>query len=163
MESQVDNTYHHEDIDTNSKSTEELESIFDIIFSYMEQINRLQMQFHPLIEAAKGSECAEVFSKYSAEADKIYAQLLTKRKRTLNYGITYPPRFIAVSRSISHTVEVDKNRAVATVYTETEGNGGLDYQFRLVKKDGEWLMNSIKQRYHSSDRTIEYQWQNCYF
>ncbi len=163
MESQVNNTFHHEDIDTNSKSTEELESIFDIILSYMEQINRLQMQFHPLIEAAKGSECAEVFSKYSAEADKIYAQLLTKRKRTLNYGITYPPRFIAVSRSSRHTVEVDKNRAVATVYTETEGNGGLDYQFRLVKKDGEWLMNSIKQRYHSSDRTIEYQWQNCYF
>lgn len=54
MESQVNNTFHHEDIDTNSKSTEEIESIFDIIFSYMEQINRLQMQFHPLIEAAKG-------------------------------------------------------------------------------------------------------------
>ena len=57
MESQVNNTFHNEDIDTNSKSTEEIESIFDIIFSYMEQINRLQMQFHPLIEAAKGSEC----------------------------------------------------------------------------------------------------------
>ena len=46
MESQVDNTYHHEDIDTNSKSTEELESIFDIIFSYMEQIISLFYTIH---------------------------------------------------------------------------------------------------------------------
>ena len=37
-------------------------------------------------------------------------------------------------------------------------NGKLDFRFTLQRRKDGWKISSIAERFHSPDRTVEYQW-----
>lgn len=128
--------------------------ILDLIVSFTRQLNELDKKYHPLLQD-KDQDSSAVFTAHRADALKIYSQYLTQRERTCYTGISSPPKFSGVEKMERGTVEWGKNRAVATIYTKDS----LDFQFTLICKNGQWLINSYKQRYHTADRTVEYKWQ----
>ncbi len=49
---------------------------------------------------------------------------------------------------------VSEKRGMVTVLT----NGKLDFRFTLQRRKDGWKISSIAERFHSPDRTVEYQW-----
>ena len=133
--------------------------LVDFILEFTQEMNGLEIKYFPLIQNSRqnsSSDTSAIFTAFQAEAETIYRKYLTEKERTYYFGIGSPPKFAAVNTMVSRTVERTKNRAVVTICT---GKGLLDFQFMLVCKKDKWLINSFKQRYHSENRSVAYQWQ----
>ncbi len=129
--------------------------VMDLVLNFTQQFDALQMKYHPLTQDPS-QNISVVFTNFKAEAEKIYLCYLTKKDRTYYTGINSPPKFAGVKSNTPRTVEHTKNGAVVTFCTNT---GGLDFQFSLTCKNDQWLINSMKQRYHSENREVTYKWQ----
>lgn len=99
---------------------------------------------------------ADVLGRYRMEAEGIYARYLSRRKRAYYYGLAFPPQFAAITDGSScETLEETPRRVLVTVYTE---EGRVDFQFRLIFQEGNWRIDSYRQRYHSEDREKIHRW-----
>lgn len=129
--------------------------LIDLVLNFTQQIYELHVKYHPLTQDPT-QDISVVFTDYKAEAQNIYLRYLTKKERKYYTGISSPPKFAGVKSNTLTTVEHTNNGAVVTIYTMT---GLLDFQFILMCQKGQWLINSFKQRYHSDDRELTYEWQ----
>ena len=129
--------------------------LVNFVLSFAGEMNALQRRYAPLLESARGrGGTAAVFTAYRAEAGMLYGRYLTPRERCCCMSIASPPIYAALEGLTLSTVErKGKNRAVVELLTS---EGRLDFQFNLVCKNGEWRINSFKQRLHSERRI--YRW-----
>ena len=126
----------------------------NFVLSFAGEMNALQRRYAPLLESARGrGGTAAVFTAYRAEAGMLYGRYLTPRERCCCMSIASPPVYAAVEGLTLSTVERRNSRAVVELLTS---EGRLDFQFNLMCKNGEWRINSFKQRRHSERRI--YRW-----
>ena len=128
--------------------------LVNFVLSFAGEMNALQRRYAPLLESARGrGGTAAVFTPYRAEAGMLYGRYLTPRERCCCMSIASPPVYAAVEGLTLSTVERRNSRAVVELLTS---EGRLDFQFNLMCKNGEWRINSFKQRLHSERRI--YRW-----
>ena len=128
--------------------------LVNFVLSFAGEMNALQRRYAPLLESARGrGGTAAVFTAYRAEAGMLYGRYLTPRERCCCMSIASPPVYAAVEGLTLSTVERRNSRAVVELLTS---EGRLDFQFNLMCKNGEWRINSYKQRLHSERRI--YRW-----
>lgn len=128
--------------------------LVNFVLSFAGEMNALQRRYAPLLESARGrGGTAAVFTAYWAEAGMLYGRYLTPRERCCCMSIASPPVYAAVEGLTLSTVERRNSRAVVELLTS---EGRLDFQFNLMCKNGEWRINSFKQRLHSERRI--YRW-----
>ncbi|MCI8803193.1 MAG: hypothetical protein HFG01_07630 [Oscillibacter sp.] len=128
--------------------------LVNFVLSFAGEMNALQRRYAPLLESARGrGGTAAVFTAYRAEAGMLYGRYLTPRERCCCMSIASPPVYAAVEGLTLSTVERRNSRAVVELLTS---EGRLDFQFNLMCKNGEWRINSFKQRLHSERRI--YRW-----
>ena len=133
--------------------------LVNFVLSFAGEMNALQRRYAPLLESARGrGGTAAVFTAYWAEAGMLYGRYLTPRERCCCMSIASPPVYAAVEGLTLSTVERRNSRAVVELLTS---EGRLDFQFNLMCKNGEWRINSFKQRLHSERRI--YRWVYGYF
>ena len=128
-------------------------ALIDLVLGFAREMNDLQLQYYPMLDRAEDTQA--VHQSYRAKADEIYGRYLTPRKRSCYYAISSPPHFLGVNDTALKTVDREEKRATVTVYTR---EGLLDFQFNLVCRKGDWLINSYKQRYRSQEWELVYQW-----
>lgn len=128
--------------------------LIQFVLGFAQEMNDLQNLFYPRIRQ-KDADTKQIFQRYRARADQIYARYLTRRKRSCYYGIS-PPFFGGVTASAQFTVEENKSRRVVEVLTR---EGMLDFRFNLVCRQGQWRIDSFQQRYRSQDRSRVDKWQ----
>lgn len=129
--------------------------LVDFVLEFTQQMNELEMKYSILMQKSD-HDAPAIFANFEVEAREIYQKYLTSKERSYYFGIGSPPKFSAVNNITLSTVESTKNRATVTIYTR---KGLIDFQFNLLRKNNQWLINSFKQRYHSDDRELVYKWQ----
>ena len=131
----------------------EEQELIDLVRGYAGEMNRIHRKYAPLLRGGPGS--AAVFDARLSEQEQVRRRYLTQRKRSYDNGLPTPPRFAALEDPETVIwVEIDGNRATVTTLTKET----LDFRFTLRKKEGEWRIDCMLHRYHSKDRSIEYQW-----
>lgn len=130
------------------------QELIQLVLDFAREMNGLQDSFYPQIKAADGDK-KQIFQQYRAQADQVYARYLTQRKRSCYYGVG-PPFFGGVTENARFTVEQGKSRWTVEVLTR---EGMLDFQFSLVRRKGEVLIDSFRQRCRSPDRSRVDRWQ----
>ena len=71
-------------------------------------------------------------------------------------GLFNPPPYSEAEapNTVFQAELVSEKRGMVTVLT----NGKLDFRFTLQRRKDGWKISSIAERFHSPDRTVEYQW-----
>lgn len=133
--------------------------LIELVLDFTRQLNELERKYYPLTQKSD-RDMPAVFADYKAEVEKVYHHYLTQRERNYYTCISSPPRFSAMNDITLSTAERTKNRGIVTFYTR---KGLVDFQFILLYKNEQWRINNFKQRYHSDDREVTYQWKRGSF
>ena len=130
--------------------------LVDLALRFAGEVNALQRRYSRLLEERREPEAGgatAVLAGFRAEMMALYDRWLTRRERSYYTPLSSSPAFAGLEGLTLSTVMRKKNRAVVELLTS---EGRLDFQFNFVYKDGEWRINSYKQRCHSERRI--YHW-----
>lgn len=120
------------------------------VLGFARQVNALQRRYAPqLAEARREGRMDALLTAYRREAGALYSRWLTGRERSRRAPLPDRPSFAAVERLTLGRVAREKDRATVELLTS---GGCLDFRFELLRKDGEWRIDSCQQRYHGGDR-----------
>lgn len=126
------------------------QDLVNLVLRFAGEMNALQRRYAPLLEKAREHNgTAGVFTACRTEAGLIYSRYLTDRERRCYTAISSSPIFADLEGLTLGTVERKGKRAVVELLT---GEGRLDFRFQLQLKNGEWRINSFKQRCRSERR-----------
>jgi hypothetical protein len=131
------------------------EALANRVIFFTQAINDLQVRYYPLT-LDPSRDLSIVLANYRADAEKVYLNYLTPKKRACYFGISSPPKYAGIDSNTPCTVDYTKNGATVTFITTV---GQIDYQFTLVCQKDQWLINSFKHRYRSYDGALIHNWQ----
>ena len=126
--------------------------LIDHARNYMQAVNAVHRKYIPLYREGK----RDLFGSYRQELELVREHYLVPKKRDWQGGLFNPPPYSEAEapNTVFQAELVSEKRGIVTVLT----NGKLDFRFTLQRRKDGWKISSIAERFHSPDRTVEYQW-----
>lgn len=127
--------------------------LVDHVRNYMQAVNAVHQKHLPLVNRGTSSLPGGDFCQ---ELVAVREHYLVPKKRDWLGGRFNPPPYSEAEapNTVFQAQLVSEKRGMVTVLT----NGKLDFRFTLQRRKDGWKISSIAERFHSPDRTVEYQW-----
>jgi len=123
-------------------------ALIDHVQSYMRAVDAVHHKHFLPVGQGSGSFCQEL--------ESVREHYLVPQKRNWAGGVFDPPPFsrAAAPDTVFQAELLSEKRGMVTVL----GHSKQDFRFSLQRRKDGWKISSIAERFHSPDRTVEYQW-----
>lgn len=120
------------------------ENLIKLVLEYTTQMNEIESKYFK----------SKDFDGYGKEYTKIFEKYCTNKKRA--YGgradsFGEPTKYDGIEKSINHNTEL-KTKSRAEVYFKTKNNFDAEYLFIVLKKSGEWKIDSYKRKWFGAEK-----------
>ena len=118
---------------------------------YATQMNTLELRFSKLDDENPGTD---YFPEYKEKYLGIFNKYCTNKKRSYGgQGDSYgePAQYDGIEDSIEQKTEL-KTKSRAEVYFKTKNSFDAEYLFVLLKKSGEWKIDSAKYKWYKQEK-----------
>jgi len=118
---------------------------------YATQMNALELRFSKLDDENPGTD---YFPEYKEKYLGIFNKYCTNKKRSYGgQGDSYgePAQYDGIEDSIKQKMEL-KTKSRAEVYFKTKNAFDAEYLFVLLKKSGDWKIDSAKYKWYKQEK-----------
>ncbi len=125
--------------------------LINSVLEYATQMNTLELSFSKLDDENPEKD---YFPEYKKKYLHIFKKYCTDKKRSYGgQGDSYgePAQYDGIENSIEQKTEL-KTKSRAEVYFKTKNSFDAEYLFVLLKKSGEWKIDSAKYKWYKQEK-----------